>query len=313
MGKRDSDISKMLSELRENTSSGANELVFKAPEIIRSQLNLVKNPNENVRKIIIDLAEEIINTRPSMAPLINAMGYIINDSEFINKKSIIERLEQFEKEKIAKNKVLGENFQEFLRKYQESDCKIMLISYSSTIIKLLSKFNKYSLEIYVLESRPLLEGQKTAEILSQWFKTHLIIDAAIGKFIDQIDFVLIGADSILKDGSIINKIGTFPLAIVANANNVDVYAVADSYKYNLRSHFGEPILIEKKPSNEIYNKELINDFLEVHNYYFDITHPRYISGIISNLGILNIQDFLEKVQHDLPIEWFKYFLNNKRV
>ncbi|MFX1601590.1 MAG: hypothetical protein ACFFB6_13440, partial [Promethearchaeota archaeon] len=172
---------------------------------------------------------------------------------------------------------------------------------------------EFNIEIFVLESRPLLEGRKTAEILSQHFKTHLIVDAAIGKFIDHIDFVLIGVDSILKNGSIINKIGTFPLAIVANAKDVDVYVVADSYKYNLKSHFDQPIMIEKKPIDEVYDKEIKSKFLEVYNYYFDETPSKYISGIISNYGILSIKGFLEKVKQDLPSEWFKYFLSNKNT
>ena len=62
----------------------------------------------------------------------------------------------------------------------------MTISYSSTIINLLLKNKESNFEIYVLESRPLLEGQRVAETLSPHFKTHLIIDAAIGTFIDEI-------------------------------------------------------------------------------------------------------------------------------
>lgn len=313
MSNRDSNIPKMLTELRRDNKSGANELVFKALEIFKHQLELIKNPNEDIKRKILGLSEEIISSRPSMAPLINTIGFILNNLESFNKKTIQERLDQLEKEINEKNKALKNNFQKFLTKLNKAHCKIMLISYSSTIINLLSKFYEENLEIYVLESRPLLEGQKTAEILSQYFKTHLIVDAAIGKFMDQISFVLIGADSILKDGSIINKIGTNPLAVLANAENINVYVVADSYKYNLRSHFNQLIMIEEKPTNEIYNKEIKSKFLKVHNYYFDITGSKYITEIISDYGILSIQEFLKKVQDDLPTEWFKYLLDNKKI
>jgi len=189
----------------------------------------------------------------------------------------------------------------------------MLVSYSSTINRLLKNKKDFPLEIFILESRPLLEGRKVAELLSSYFKTHLIIDAAMGKFINNIDLVLIGVDSILINGSIINKIGTFPLAVLANTKKIDVYAVTDSFKYNLRSHYSQKILIEEKPIKEIYDEEQTNDLLKVHNLYFDITPPDYITGIISDLGILSIQYFLKKVKKSLPIEWFKYFLNNKMV
>ncbi|UCC18676.1 MAG: hypothetical protein JSV62_11275 [Promethearchaeota archaeon] len=313
LGSKDSDILKMLAELRRNNLSGANELIFKVIGIIKYLLKLIKTPDEDIKEQILILSVEIINSHPSIAPLINTMGYILNNLEFINKKTIEKRLDQFEKDRIEKKRALNISFQEFLNHYKKRPSKIMLISYSSTIINLLAEFNKENLEIYVLESRPLLEGRKTAEILSQYFKTHLIVDAAIGKFIDQIDIILIGVDSILKDGSIINKIGTFPLALVAKANDVPIYVIADSFKYNLRSHFDQRIIIDKKPIYEIYDKKIENKYLKVDNYYFDMTPSKYISGIISEYGILSIKQFLEKVQHSLPIEWFKYFLNNKRV
>lgn len=59
----------------------------------------------------------------------------------------------------------------------------------------------------------------------------------------------------------------------------------------------------------IYNKEITNKLLEVHNYYFDIT-PDNITGIISDLGVLSTQKFVEKVKQSVPIEWFKYFLKD---
>jgi len=163
-----------------------------------------------------------------------------------------------------------------------------------------------------MESRPLLEGQGTAEILSSKYKTHLFIDAAIGKFIDQMDLIMIGVDSILKDGSIINKIGSFPLAILAYERGIDIYVVGDSFKYNLKSHYGTNIIIEAKPNKEVYNKQISSKNLKIYNYYFDITPPKYISGIISDLGILSISQFLKEVKKILPINWFQLFLNNSK-
>ena len=310
---QNSKVSEMLLELRNDNTSGANELIDKALEIIKLQLEMVKDPFEDIKEAITDLARDIINSRPSMAPIINIMGFIFHNLDIINKNKIKERIVKHEDARTARYKALEKIFADFLNLYCNSNCKIMLISYSSTIINLLVKNSNYNLEIYILESRPLLEGRKTAEILAQFFKTHLIVDAGMGKFIDEIDLVLIGVDSILKDGSIINKIGTFPLAITANAHNIDVYAVTDSYKYNLKSHYNQKILIEEKPTKEIFNKEMRSLNFKIHNYYFDITPSKYIKGIITEYGILSVQEFLKKIQQDLPIEWFKYFLINKTI
>ena len=305
------DIQELVRELREDNISGANEIIDKALEIIKFQLSLTGDLQKDITKEMMHLLRQIVNARPSMAPLINMVGYIIHDLERINKKLIEERLIQFLVEREKRKELLELYFHSFLEEKKKESLKIMLISYSSTIISLLLKIKEFNFEIYVLESRPLLEGQRVAEILSPYFKTHLIIDAAIGTFIDEIDLILVGVDSILVDGSIVNKIGTYTLAVLANRKNVDVYVVCDSYKYNLKSHFGQSILIEEKPIKEVYNKEITNKFLEVHNYYFDITPPENISGFISDLGILSSKEFLEVVKDSLPIEWFKYFLDNK--
>lgn len=305
------NIQNLLKELREDNTSGANELIDKALGIIKFQLSLTNDPRKDIKEEIIILSKQIIEARPSMAPLINTIGSLIHDLEIINKNIIEERLIQFLIEREKKQKDLELNFHSFLEENKKIPLKIMLISYSSTIINLLLKNKEVNFEIYVLESRPLLEGQKTVETLSPHFRTHIIIDAAIGTFINEIDLVLVGVDSILVDGSIVNKMGTFPLAVLAKRKNVDVYVVCDSYKYNLKSHFGHNILIAEKPIKEVYNKEITNKFLEVHNYYFDITPAEFISGFIADLGVLNNEEFLEKVKNTLPIEWFKYFIENK--
>ena len=172
MGKQKIDIPKMLSDLKADDSSGADQLVGKALEIIKTQLELVKNPNDNIKDKILLLAKNIINSRPSMAPLINSMGYIIQNLEKITVKTIQQRLVEFEKDRIIRKKALNTYFNEFLRRFKKSHLKIMLISYSSTIINSLLGNTKYNLEIYILESRPLFEGRKTAEILSQYYKPY---------------------------------------------------------------------------------------------------------------------------------------------
>ncbi|MDX1798046.1 MAG: hypothetical protein R3255_05305, partial [Candidatus Lokiarchaeia archaeon] len=294
-------------------TSGASEFIEKALKIIKFQLSLIQDPQKDIKEEFFNLASQIINARPSMAPLINTIGYLINNLKKFNRDIIKERLNQFDVDREKRREALELVFHNFLEDNKRVPLKIMLISYSSTIMNLLLKHKEVNFEIYVLESRPLLEGQRVAETLSPHFKTHLIIDAAIGTFIDEIDLVLIGVDSILNNGSIINKIGTFPLAVLAKTKKIDVYAVCDSYKYNLKSHYGNSILILEKPIREVYNKEITNKHLEVHNYYFDITPSKYISGIITNLGILSVKDFLKKVQQDLPIDWFKYFIHNKKI
>jgi translation initiation factor 2B subunit (eIF-2B alpha/beta/delta family) len=296
-----------INEIARDTSSGANELAFKAIKIIQNQLSLIESPDMDLRDLIYQLTHKLIRARPSMAPLINSIGFIITTTDDFTKKSLSNVIKTYFELQNRKTILLQQNFREFLNKLEIFELKIMLISYSSTILKLLLNNDDLPFIIYVLESRPKLEGRKVAQALSEKFETHLLVDAAMGKFIGEIDMIFIGIDSILKDGSVINKIGTYPLSILAKSNKKPVYAIGDTFKYNLRSHFNLPVEIVRKPQNEIYDD--YNPNLYIENYYFDITPPEYIKAIISDLGLLSIKNFLEEIKIKQPINWFKQFIS----
>ena len=300
-----------INKIRNDNSSGAYELALKAINIIKNQIDLIKDPNKDIKDLIYKLSYKLINTRPSMAPLINSIGYILSSTDRFTKKSIASTIASYYKSQAIQKDSLEQNFNKLFMNTDISAPRIMLISYSSTILNLILKLKDRSFNFYVLESRPLLEGQKMAKQLSKHFKTHLIIDASMGKFITEIDLILIGIDSILKGGAIINKVGTYPLSVLAKSNGKPVYAVGDSFKYNLRSHFDLPVEIVKKPNNEVF--EGLNPSFQIENYYFDITPPEYIEGLISDLGILPIRDFVKTIEDVLPINWFKKFINTKEV
>jgi translation initiation factor eIF-2B subunit delta len=228
--------------------------------------------------------------------------------EFFSKQTLLEKLKTFPAERLRIDNALTSSFHSFLDRFEGKKLNVMLISYSTTIIKHLKENTKNDFTFYVLESRPLLEGRRTAEILSSNFETHLITDSAMGKFIKKVDIVLLGIDSVLRDGSIVNRIGSYPLACIAAANSKDVYAIGDSFKYNLKSHYDQKIIVEQKPIYEVYSKKIKKELFKVHNLYFDITPSKYFKDVISDLGILTVPEFLEKVKSTLPLEWFKSFL-----
>ncbi len=298
----------MIHDLKTDKTSGASELIEIALEILEAYLRTIKDPNMDIKEDIFELSKELFTVRPSMAPIINTFGYFIHDLEFFSKQTLLEKLKTFPAERLRIDNALTSSFHSFLDRFEGKKLNVMLISYSTTIIKHLKENTKNDFTFYVLESRPLLEGRRTAEILSSNFETHLITDSAMGKFIKKVDIVLLGIDSVLRDGSIVNKIGSYPLACIAAANNKDVYAVGDTFKYNLKSHYNQKIIVEQKPIYEVYSKKIKKELFKVHNLYFDITPSNYFKEIISDLGILAMPEFLEKVKSTLPLEWFKSFL-----
>ncbi len=295
-------------DLKTDKTSGASELIEIALEILETYLHTIKDPNMDIKEVIFEISKELFKVRPSMAPIINTIGYFINDLEFVSKQTLLEKLKTFPAERLRIDNALTSSFHALLDRFEGKKLNVMLISYSTTIIKHLKENTKNDFTFYVLESRPLLEGRRTAEKLASNFETHLITDLAMGKFIKKVDIVLLGIDSVLRDGSILNKIGSYPLACIAAANNKEVYAVGDSYKYNLKSHYNQKVIVEQKPIYEVYSKKIKKELFKVHNFYFDITPSNYFKEIISDLGILTMPEFLEKVKSTLPLEWFKSFL-----
>ena len=301
-------IHRMCRELHLDKTSGASELVEIALDIIKTMLETIKDPQLEIKNEFLEISRELLNVRPSMAPIINTIGYFLHDLDSYTKEELLTRYDSFYQKREQRRSDLISSFKLFLEKYKKDHLNLMLISYSTTVINCIKHSNSKNFTFYVLEARPLLEGRRTAENLSEDYETHLITDSSMGKFIESVDIVLFGIDSILRDGSIINKIGSHPLACLAFNNNKEVFAVGDSYKYNLKSHYGQEIIVEDKPTYEVYSKRIKKKLLHVHNYYFDTTPSKYINGIISDLGVLEIPEFLQKVVKTIPIDWFKPFL-----
>jgi translation initiation factor 2B subunit (eIF-2B alpha/beta/delta family) len=98
-----SNVELLLEALRRNNSSGANELVKEALEIIKVRLDLIEDPNMDITEEIHLLLKRIIDTRPTMAPLINVVGFLLNNLTIITKKSFENRIRQLKKERLEKN------------------------------------------------------------------------------------------------------------------------------------------------------------------------------------------------------------------
>ena len=106
----------------------------------------------------------------------------------------------------------------------------------------------------------------------------------------KVDLVLFGADRIARNGDVANKIGSYGLAALARLHKVPCYAVAPSSTFDLSLDCGVEIEIELRKSQEIlhiygYSDKLL-DVANVYNPAFDITPAEFLSGIITEKGIL---------------------------
>ncbi len=147
------------------------------------------------------------------------------------------------------------------------------------------------IEVISLETRPFLQGARltTWELIREKIKFKLIVDSAsafvMSKSSPHISCVLTGADRILKDGTVSNKIGTLMLAILSKHFSIPFYVLAPKTTIDVSS---DTIPLEQRAPREvkeIFGVKITHDETNVINYVFDITPPELISSIITEDGI----------------------------
>lgn len=149
-----------------------------------------------------------------------------------------------------------------------------------------------SVKVIATETRPLLQGARLTcfELNFENIPVTLITDNMVGSVISRgfVDKVIVGADRVMASGHVINKIGTLTIALVAHAFQVPFYVAAPLSSFDCQTAL-DKVVIEERDSDEIrklLNIQITPKNIPVYNPAFDITPPSYISGIITEKGVL---------------------------
>lgn len=158
---------------------------------------------------------------------------------------------------------------------------IITHSLSSTVVRVFETLGRRS-EAIVTESRPPGEGRRLAERLSALgIATDFISDQQMGLFVQRADVALVGADTIAADGSVVNKAGTYLLALAARDQGIPFYVCFESFKCSKLGAADIPL--ERHDANEFAPPELPH--VMPHNIYFDITPAHLVTAWIAESGV----------------------------
>ena len=106
----------------------------------------------------------------------------------------------------------------------------------------------------------------------------------------KIDLCVVGADRIAANGDVANKIGTYAVAVLAKAHNIPFYVAAPSSTIDVSTPSGSAIPIEERPGHEVttINGEawIAPEGVAVFNPAFDVTPAEYVTGIITEQGVV---------------------------
>ena len=143
------------------------------------------------------------------------------------------------------------------------------------------------------ETRPLLQGSRLTcwELTENGIDTTLITDNAVANTMDakKIDFVIVGADRIALNGDAANKIGTCSVALNAKERGIPFYVAAPLSTFDFEIEKGDKIPIEERAREEVtmgFGKKTAPDKVKVYSPAFDVTPAKYISAIITEVGII---------------------------
>jgi methylthioribose-1-phosphate isomerase len=151
-----------------------------------------------------------------------------------------------------------------------------------------------SVHVWVDETRPYLQGARltTWELAQAGVPYALLPDVAAGHLMSlgEVDLVLVGADRVAANGDTANKVGTYPLAVLAARHRIPFYVCAPTSSVDLATADGSAIVIEERSADEVLEfrgVRIAPPGTDVRNPAFDVTPAELISGIITEEGVLS--------------------------
>ena len=156
---------------------------------------------------------------------------------------------------------------------------VITLSRSGTVLEILKLWHKKNkrIKVVVCESRPMLEGRlMSVELADNGIKVELITDAMMGICINGVDVAIIGADTVLKNGNVVNKTGSKALAVLCNKYKKPFYVVTTKSKISKKKTFQ----LKKQSPNEVWDKKIKN--LSVSNSYFEEIEKKLIAKIFTD-------------------------------
>lgn len=150
-----------------------------------------------------------------------------------------------------------------------------------------------ALHVYASETRPFLQGARltTWELLQEGIPVTLITDNMAAHIMARglVKSVIVGADRITANGDVVNKIGTYGLAVLAKEHGLSFYVAAPVSTLDLSLKHGSQVPIEERDPTEVTHvlgRRIAPEGVAVLNPAFDVTPAKYVAAIITEFGVV---------------------------
>jgi len=300
------EIISLIEEIRNDRTHGASQLARQAVRILkiaaeRSQVDSVEQFLQEQNEV----GKRLMSARPAMAPIFNIVSRLLS---IIAGKATEMDLDSIRRFTISKaDEVIKGSLRAIaqIAKYgseliADGD-RIMTYSYSSTVVAVLKEaFTKHrDIEVIITRSGPGRTGERIAQQLGLYgIPSTFIDDAAMGFYVSTVSKVMVGADRVCADGKVVNGIGTYQLALVAERASIPFYVLCETLKFDPRLRSNGVDLEEKEPS-EVVEPGRLPLGVKVKNPCFDITPLELVTGIVTESGLLRLEEVISYMQKHL--------------
>lgn len=260
----------------------------------------------------LEKASNIIkSTRPTAVNLFNSLDFILEESR--KHQGNVESLKNFAIQlglKIVRkdaevNRNVSLNGAQLIRSGETilTHCnsgELATVQYGTGLgVIIMAHRQGKKIKAIATETRPLLQGARLTafELKRAKIPFMLITDNMVGYVMSKrmVDKVVVGADRILTSGHVINKIGTYTIAVLAKQHGIPFYVAAPTSTLDSESSIEQVKIEERDPLEvlECYGKPITLKNVKAFNPAFDITPPEFVSGIITEKGVFqpNSEEF----------------------
>jgi len=262
---------------------------------------------EELMREMEESAEILRKTRPTAANLFWAIDRVVKKArETLGgvetaTEAIIYEAQRIADEDVQMNRKIGEHGSKLINDKDVvlTHCNagsLATVDYGTALGVIRAAWEQgKKVKVFVTETRPKLQGSRltTYELQRDGIPVTLITDSMVGYVMSKqlISKVIVGADRIVQD-AVINKIGTYTIAVIAHEHDVPFYVAVPTSTFDL-THTSKEVVIEERSPEEITHidsQRIAPSGIEALNPAFDVTPMKYVSAIICETGVLSVAD-----------------------
>lgn len=302
------DIETVVSAIRELRVRGAPAIgVTAAMGIALGVQSIVETDVPTFEQKVLTMCRQLAATRPTAVNLfwaIDRMKRVLQEGRQSTVPELRSRLVQealaIQQEDIARCKTMGQHGAALIKDGQHilTHCNagaLATAGYGTALGVVRAAWEQgKQIHVFAGETRPVLQGARLTawELMEDGIPVTLITDNMAGTVMRQgkIDLCVVGADRIAANGDVANKIGTYSVAVLAKTHGIPFYVAAPSSTIDVSTPTGSAIPIEERPGDEVTALNggpwIAPKGVAVFNPAFDVTPAEYVTGIITEQGVL---------------------------